>query len=82
MCSLSALRDLQHEGCGRDIDTARGAAECCISVETTSRVPQITKCTQTAHYLFYCDFMLRLRLLRAYAYPMQQRSDWLLAKVW
>ena len=32
------LRELLHEGSGLDANTARGEAECCISVEATPRV--------------------------------------------
>ena len=28
-----------NEGCGRETHTARGAAECCMGLETTARVP-------------------------------------------
>ncbi len=31
----SVLRDISHEGCGRECDVTRGGAECDITLETT-----------------------------------------------
>ena len=45
-----------NEGCGRETHTARGAAECCMGLETTTRVPVNYVLNDTnAHYVFYCD---------------------------
>ena len=47
-----------NEGCGRETHTARGAAECCMGLETTTRVPVTHVLNDTnAHYVFYCDFV-------------------------
>ena len=41
-----------NEGC------SRGAAECCMRLETTTRVPVSHVLNDTnAHYVFHCDFV-------------------------
>ena len=37
MCIMYVI--YRNEGCGRETHTARGAAECCMGLETTARVP-------------------------------------------
>ena len=42
----SVVRDISHEGCGREYDITRGGAECDIILETTPRmryIPYYTK---------------------------------------
>ena len=47
-----------NEGCGRETHTARGAAKCSMSLETTTRVPVNHVLNDTnGHHLFYCDFV-------------------------
>ena len=45
-----------NEGCGRETHTTGGAAECCMGLDNTHRVPisHVSDSTN-AHYVFYCD---------------------------
>ena len=56
-----------NEGCGRETHTARGAAECCMGLETTARVPVSHVLKDKTHIIVTSKLQLATETVQAVA---------------